>query len=563
MRGAIGKLEREVGGAVAPTVALSLFALIAASGIAFDYARLATMDTELQNAADQAALAAASQLDGEDGACARAAAAAANMVSHSTLFANDSNGTAIVVQNESACDATGKIRFWKDVNKTIPADDNATAKFVEVEVDPRTAFYALTPVVGAFSSGLINAVAFAGLDSAICKVPPLMLCNPDEAGDPQFTIANYVGKGIRLVANDGGGNYGPGNFGFLEAGLDTTGSSGAAVLRRILGRTSLAADCVAGDAVTTDPGNMVSVRDALNVRFDIYDQGLNQACGANGGLCPPSLNTRKDLLQKGNGNNCGLVNNATGNPNGWKEADNPYPGSANPPGCDQNTPNNCFGSTPSAPVGAHLLSTAELSGLSPTGYPRDVCHAFSVTGTCSGGRIGTGTWDRFAYFRSHPTEYSGLSTATPAQVDTFMTNTFGTTTPTRYQVYNWEMQAANRATRLRTGLVIPPSSLKASSQPVCAPAGSGVFPSETQVDRRVLSVAVVNCTVEGVKGKTPDVNVTKWIDIFLTEPSLARGVSPGRTENSDVYVEVVGLTQNATEAGAVQLVKKSVPYLIE
>jgi hypothetical protein len=144
-----------------------------------------------------------------------------------------------------------------------------------------------------------------------------------------------------------------------------------------------------------------------------------------------------------------------------------------------------------------------------------------------------------------------------------MTNTFGTTTPTRYQVYNWEMQAANRATRLRTGLVIPPSSLKASSQPVCAPAGSGVFPSETQVDRRVLSVAVVNCTVEGVKGKTPDVNVTKWIDIFLTEPSLARGVSPGRTENSDVYVEVVGLTQNATEAGAVRLVKRSVPYLIE
>ena len=45
--------------AVAPTVALSLFALIGAGGIAFDYARLASLDTELQNAADQAALAAA------------------------------------------------------------------------------------------------------------------------------------------------------------------------------------------------------------------------------------------------------------------------------------------------------------------------------------------------------------------------------------------------------------------------------------------------------------------------------------------------------------------------
>ena len=55
-------------GAVAPTVALSLFALIAVGGLAFDYARLAGMDTELQNAADQAALAAASQLDRQPGA---------------------------------------------------------------------------------------------------------------------------------------------------------------------------------------------------------------------------------------------------------------------------------------------------------------------------------------------------------------------------------------------------------------------------------------------------------------------------------------------------------------
>jgi hypothetical protein len=42
---------------VAPTVALSLFALLGAGGLAFDYARLASLDTELQNAADQAALA--------------------------------------------------------------------------------------------------------------------------------------------------------------------------------------------------------------------------------------------------------------------------------------------------------------------------------------------------------------------------------------------------------------------------------------------------------------------------------------------------------------------------
>ncbi|MGI8931674.1 MAG: pilus assembly protein TadG-related protein, partial [Sphingomicrobium sp.] len=56
-------LGRDRRGAVAPTLALSLFALVGAGGIAFDYARLASLDTELQQAADQAALAAATQLD--------------------------------------------------------------------------------------------------------------------------------------------------------------------------------------------------------------------------------------------------------------------------------------------------------------------------------------------------------------------------------------------------------------------------------------------------------------------------------------------------------------------
>ena len=57
------ELWRHDKAAVAPTVALSLFGLVAAGGLAFDYARVAAMDTELQAAADQAALAAATQLD--------------------------------------------------------------------------------------------------------------------------------------------------------------------------------------------------------------------------------------------------------------------------------------------------------------------------------------------------------------------------------------------------------------------------------------------------------------------------------------------------------------------
>src|SRR6478609_4668476 len=80
--------------AVAPTVALSMFALIGAGGIAFDYA---TLDTEMQNAADQAALAAATQLDQEAGSVARATAAAQNLLVNQAIMANDGNANGLAV----------------------------------------------------------------------------------------------------------------------------------------------------------------------------------------------------------------------------------------------------------------------------------------------------------------------------------------------------------------------------------------------------------------------------------------------------------------------------------
>ena len=120
MRRLARSLWRNADGAVAPTVALSLVGLIAAGGIAFDYAPLAAMDTELQQAADQAALAAATQLDGSDGACARAAAAAHVMLVNRTLMANDGNAPEETSQfrTNPTCDADGQVRFCKDVNKT-------------------------------------------------------------------------------------------------------------------------------------------------------------------------------------------------------------------------------------------------------------------------------------------------------------------------------------------------------------------------------------------------------------------------------------------------------------
>jgi hypothetical protein len=252
------------------------------------------------------------------------------------------------------------------------------------------------------------------------------------------------------------------------------------------------------------------------------------------------------LLLQGNGsayNQLNFVTSTKGNQSGWLEASNPYPGSTN------------VGTTP------HTLVQSEIGAINPMGYPEDICHAFSETGSCTKGRIGDGNWDRFAYFRSNTASYpeiAGLTTADTATFNSYMMSWLGTTAPTRYQVYQWEM--ARASTRLKaqtTGSYAAhanPTDLK--GEPV------GISPSETVVDRRVISAAVVNCTAQGLKGKSTGVGVQKWINLFLVQPSEPRTLGAPAT-NSDVYVEVIGETNNATNSGAVQLVKKSVPYLIE
>src|SRR5438552_2974365 len=118
MRCSAWRLLKNEDGAAAPTIALSLVALIAAGGVAFDYARMATMHTELQDAADQAALAAASQLDGATGACARATAAASDLLTNKTYFASFASGRNVTVTDTNSCDGSGNIKFYQSYNQT-------------------------------------------------------------------------------------------------------------------------------------------------------------------------------------------------------------------------------------------------------------------------------------------------------------------------------------------------------------------------------------------------------------------------------------------------------------
>jgi Flp pilus assembly protein TadG len=177
----LGQYSRDESGAVAALYALALFGLVAMAGVGWDYGRMMAMDSELQNAADQAALAAATQLDGRANAITRAESAVNDYLANSssefvnvTRMANDGLGRPITLPT---------ITFYESYDSTLDTfgpetivDEDATV--VMVTVNGRESFFALTPIVGLISSGEMAAAAVAGLESATCNVPPLMFCAP-------------------------------------------------------------------------------------------------------------------------------------------------------------------------------------------------------------------------------------------------------------------------------------------------------------------------------------------------------------------------------------------------
>lgn len=540
------RLIEDRGGAVAATVALSLFALIAVGGIAFDYSRLATLDSELQDAADQAALAAVTQLDQTSGSMQRATAAAQSLLTNRTLMANDSNASGTAVTVPTVVFYATKVDAEADTNGFTAVGSFATARFVRVAVAARKAFYALTPIVGAFNSGDLSAEAVAGLGTAICKVPPVMICNPDE---PNVFDANALaGRGLRLVSvGNGSTAWAPGNFGYLDTGSSTSNPN--VELRQALGWTTAPGDCSGLDGVQTRTGAGTSAVPALNTRFDIYEKagGSNSDSCPPGGSCPPSINTTKDVVLKSAptaANKCDFKKNE------WEEPAKPY--------------------LPTSSTADLDLSVAA-NVPDAMGHPRDKCHAVSINGSCtynsgSQTKIGNGAWDRNAYFFVN---YGWNSTQWPTNIASG-SSPITTSTPTRYQVYLWEI--ANRGTTIGGKVILAANGRAYGSggnasidydQPKCSqlqPYGSGIVPGGTNVDRRRISAAVLNCTASNVHGGGGTVYpVQTWIELFLVEPSLSRT----NTDKNDVYVEIIGKTTLGGGATAGQVIRRDVPYLIK
>lgn len=528
--GPIGSFARDESAAVASTFAIAMFALVGIAGVAWDWTRMTALDSELQNAADQAALAAATQLDGKESAIDRATAAASGLVANVTLMANDGEGTALTVAED------GGLVFYEgydQLNDSFESTttDDADARVVTVTVAPREAFFVLTPVVGIFRSNGISAKATASLGSAICNTPPVMICDPLEDDGGEFNPADYIGVGLKLLTDNGTGA--PGNFGFLSNGLD----NGTPQLATNLGHDILYGNCQSSSQVLTEPGQKDVVFNAINTRFDLDIAGAN-SCPDGDANCTAAPISRKDLVkQNDNGSNCGYSRNSTGA--SWQQ-----PSFA----------------TRYAPPSARNLTTTEQSQVKFMGYPRDLCHAWSEAGDCSEddqGLIGNGQWDRDTFFKVN---YNW----TPSQ---WQTNTGLGSNATRYEVYDWETKRLAAGALASTERKQTFSGKSAIATPVCRAPGNP--------QRRVMTAAVIKCGAEGVSGRDT-ANVSAWVEFFLVEPSVYREdrsfeiqnngnlkEAPKKlTDDNQVYVEIIRAVDVGGDGGSGEVVRRDVPYLI-
>lgn len=310
------RFRKDRNGAVLVYVTLILFVLFGFVALAIDFGRIFTTSSQAKAASDAAALAAASQLNGASTAITRATNAAMNtpLVANRQAFAQTAatNGT-IVISN---------IRFLKD----LPADDASPITAAYVTTDPREARFAevttetithtnmfgvvlaaLNPS-GNYTTHTLTETSVAGFTRTVCRVTPMMICNPNEingAGAPFDTI-NWVGRQVVAKDHKGGGAWAPGNWGFLDSPVF---GNGASALAQNLATASPPNACYDAD-VDLRPGAVTSVRTAFNVRFDVYESPHFGGSAKNNPDYRPARNVTKGKLRQG-GASCGSLVDAT------------------------------------------------------------------------------------------------------------------------------------------------------------------------------------------------------------------------------------------------------------
>jgi hypothetical protein len=277
-------------GSVLPFAALIMAALLGIVGLSFDLGRHYILSTELQKAADAAALAGAYQLDAYE--------PPATVLARVTAAVQ---GAPLVANSQKLGASPGAIVISSvTLLRSVPANDDTPIgsgdvgppyNYVRVQTQAVTSNNIFGQVVGQPATITLQAEAVARKGRAVCQIPPLAVCNPAEAisgAGASFNPAAYFGRQILARAHGGGGtSWAPGNFGFLDVPGYGNGAGG---LANALG--TAAPNACFKTAVTTEPGQTNGARAALNTRFDMYENPFFKN-SKNDPNFPPAQNVTK------------------------------------------------------------------------------------------------------------------------------------------------------------------------------------------------------------------------------------------------------------------------------
>lgn len=250
-------------GAVAIYVALAGVLVMGSLVLGVDIGRMAVLRAQLQNAADAAALAAATALDGSPGARDRATAIA-------TTTATDSSRMT-VLGGDLTVSTVEFFSVYVPGGVQTAATNDVDANFVRVTMSPENIQILFQPVLAVVTDGgtneelAVNALAVAGNSPIVCNVSPFMVCDFTEDLDliEQLIAGQHVGRQI-LLKPQGGGGFVPGNYGLLCVESDC----GASAINAAL--LAIESGACTGDLVETAPGSKTNqVREGINARFDM------------------------------------------------------------------------------------------------------------------------------------------------------------------------------------------------------------------------------------------------------------------------------------------------------
>jgi hypothetical protein len=544
--------------------------MIGMAALAVDMGQAYNAATELGNAADAAALAGATQLDGTSGACLRAIAAATNAnLANVETFVSNPAGPTVFIDPTADPIANTNIRFLsalvKDANGDLIGDYitdaalcDGDAEYIEVTVDRASLAagddyrvnFSLAPIVGVTEAFPVG-YAVAGLGSAYCGIVPMMMCEltplpPDATGsfwdDLNARPEVYRGRGLYLKSGDNSTQWGSGDFGFLSVEGDWD-CGGACQLQQALGAVNPPMFCLGTEDLETEPGNNSGARKGFNTRFDIW---MGDIASEKGNVqFQPAVNTLKG--KKLDDGACALAN--------WSDPVAPYTG---PGSYDISDPPTTLAPDATMP---HPKDNCAYpwTGTNPTG------------GTCMGDAADNS--DRMSV-APDPIDwdldtYLAVNQYGVTEIDIRNDLRIAATDPlTRFMVYKWEMgyngaygigdygsvgpdsyKLPDRLGAIDMNIVgVPPGPLDIDPQPpipqVMEYGGPQCFngpmgddaASGTVVtaDRRTIKVAVVDCESQVIKGKTKGVESKGFIEVFLLTPWQVNGGV------HEIYTEIIG-----------------------